>query len=264
MCFELIRPFRLFILLLPFLLGSCAAYKQNIMFQTDDQGDLEALAAAAAQAQNGYVIQSFDRLSLHVYTNEGELILDPDFELRKEMPRGSGQIERPSYVVQQDGIAKLPMVGEQPLAGMTLYQANAYLGQKYDEFYKGSYVVVNVQNRRVVVLGPLGGKVVPLDNEGMNLVEVLAIYGGLDNRSKAHNIRLIRGDLKNPTVVIIDLSTIEGMRQANLQMMPNDIVYVEPVRKVVSESIRDISPVISLFTSVVTLVVLIVGVSNGF
>jgi polysaccharide export outer membrane protein len=91
----------------------------------------------------------------------------------------------------------------------------------------------------------------------MNLLEVLALAGGVDGNGgggaggvyryggKTSNIRIIRGDLKNPQIEQIDLSTIAGMRRANLQMEPNDIVYIEPVRREFLEGLTDAAPVFS-------------------
>ena len=97
----------------------------------------------------------------------------------------------------------------------------------------------------------------------MSLIEVLALAGGIDGGGggsisggggiyrfggKANSIRIIRGDLKNPRVQQVDLTTLDGMRRANLQMEPNDIVYVEPVRRPVLETLTDAGPVIGFVT----------------
>ncbi len=94
-------------------------------------------------------------------------------------------------------------------------------------------------------------------NDNMNLIEVLAEVGGITEAGKAQNIRLIRGDLSNPSVQIIDMSTIEGMRKASLQVEPNDIVYIEPVRRVFFEALRDVGPILSALTSVATIYLVI-------
>jgi len=56
---------------------------------------------------------------------------------------------------------------------------------------------------------------------------VIASAGGLPAQAKAYRIRVLRGDLNNPTVFDIDLSTVEGMKKANLTMMGNDVIYIE-------------------------------------
>lgn len=247
------------------LASSCSIYKQDIMLRAGDLAP-SALQMEIAEAEKNYTIQVNDFIELEVYTNKGERIIDPDFELMKEMRVGGGQALNnrinPQYLIQANGRAKLPMIGEVALEGYTLNQADSLLAAEYSAYYKGSFVITRFVNKRVVVLGATGGQVIPLINENMNLLEVLALSGGIAGKGKAHNIRLIRGDLDNPQVQLIDLSTIEGMRQAALKVQPGDILYVEPIRRVLPETIRDITPVIGLVTNAVTLLIVIIQLNR--
>ncbi|MEP5612374.1 MAG: polysaccharide export protein EpsE, partial [Cyclobacteriaceae bacterium] len=103
------------------------------------------------------------------------------------------------------------------------------------------------------VLGAPGGKVIPLQNENMHLVEVLALAEGVELGAKAQNIKLIRGD----RIYKVDLSTISGMQESNLRVEPGDIIYVEPWRRPWLETLKDASPALSLVTSVLTLIFVI-------
>ena len=167
------------------------------------------------------------------------------------------------FLVQADGTVVLPLVNRVKVSGLSLIQADSVLKIRYDEYYKDAFVTTRVTNNRVFILGAPGGKVISLDNDNMNLIEVLALAGGIDGGGsgsgggnlyryggKASNIRIIRGNLKNPRVQQIDLTTLDGMRRANLQMEPNDIIYVEPVRRPVQEVLVDAAPIIS-FTSLI-------------
>lgn len=252
------------------MLGSCRAYKQDIMLQAA-AGDYASLRQQVVAAEKTYTIQAHDLLEVEVYTNKGERIIDPDFELMKEMGGGQAQTQRvrPQYLVQAGGEVKLPMVGTVALAGNSLQQADSILALAFSSFYKEPFVLTRYANKRVIVLGAVGGsaggggQVIPLLNQNMNLLEVLALSGGITGRGKAHNIRLIRGDLDQPQVQFIDLSTLEGMQQASLQVQSGDIIYIEPIRRILPETIRDIAPVVGLITNVVTLVIVIVSLSGS-
>ena len=61
---------------------SCKAYKQDIMFRLDENFSGAELSQAVSVAENNYRIQKNDLLSLVVYTNKGEKIVDPNFELK--------------------------------------------------------------------------------------------------------------------------------------------------------------------------------------
>jgi polysaccharide biosynthesis/export protein len=276
---------QLWLLCLPLLLvfSSCSqrVYEQRVMFRTGENGKLDTtkVRRAVNRASRNYTIQANDLLSVRVYTNSGERIIDPNGELRfgnpagqlPTAPSGSRTLSNVSasapaatsgssdseFLVQIDGKVRLPMVNEVYVRGLTLQEADSLLQNRYSTFYKGVFVTTRVTNNRVVVLGSPGGKIVPLVNDNMNLLEVLAAAGGVDGAAggtgtlyrsggKVSNIRIIRGDLKNPQVEQVDLSTIAGMQRANLQMEPNDIIYIEPVQRPFYDALNDAAPLLSL------------------
>ena len=293
---------RLWLLALPALLlfSSCVStkyYQQRTLFRlTDSQGqklDSTKLRIAVNRTERNYVIQANDILDVRVNTNKGERILDPNGELQFGQPSGglsprssapaggqgggarsarsTGQGAGAStsgseFLVQADGTVVLPMVGRIRLSGLSLLQADSVLAIRFNEYYKETFVSTRVANNRVVVLGASGGQVISLTNDNMNLLEVLALAGGVDgggssggggsglyrNGGRADNIRIIRGDLKNPRVQQIDLSTLNGMRRANLQVEPNDIIYVEPIRRPLLDALTEAGPLLSLTSLVLT------------
>lgn len=243
------------ILVLVFI-GTIAAscgYKQNIMFKVPEK---TIIKQQAEETQRNYVIQVNDYLKLAVYTNNGERIIDPDLELYKELPAQTGNIKPdPSYLIDVNGVAKFPKLGEVKLQGLTIREAEALLQKEYTEFYKDPFVTLTYTNKRVILLGSPGGAVLPLVNENVTLVEVLALGKGIDNLGKAQNIRVLRGD----DFYVVDLSTIDGYRKGNMIMQHGDIVYVEPIRRPVSEAVRDYGPLLSLGISISTLVIVLIG-----
>lgn len=228
------------------------------MFKMDDIFKEQDLSVAVDQAERNYVIQPDDMLSLDVFTNNGERIVDPNNELQQNM---QGLQNRPSfnYLVQTDGTVKFPIVGAVKVDSLTIDQAELMLQKKYDEYYKQSFVKLQFINKRVVVLGaaPAGGLIVPLTNENMSLVEVLALAGGLEMGSKSQNIKVIRGKLSNPEVYQINLSTVSGMKQSMLDIEPGDIIYIEPWRRPFIEGTKDIAPILSLLSSTLALVLVL-------
>lgn len=240
------------------LLASCKAYKQNVMFQLDDQFSEQDLTAAVQSAEKNYTIQINDQLTLEVFTNDGERIVDPNNELlqNNQMSQNRPQF---NYLVQTDGTAKFPIVGQINVEGLTINEAELVLQDKYDQYYKKSFVKLQFNNKRVVVLGATknAGQIIPLINENMSLVEVLALAGGLDINSKSQNIKVIRGELSTPEVFQVNLSTVSGMKQSMLTIEPNDIIYIEPWRRPFLEGTRDIAPILSLISSTLALVLVL-------
>ena len=204
-----------------------------------------------------YKLQPNDIFNLDVFTNNGERLLDPNFELSvgAAANQQNAQIrDRFVYIIQEDGTVDLPLIGNQKLSGMTQFEAELELARLYNDIYIDSFVKLRLSNRRVFVLGAPGGMVVPIPNEQTSIYEVLALAQGIQFGAKSNNIKLIRDD----DVFVIDLSTVSGMKNSKRIVFPGDVVYIEPWRRPWIEALRDSTPAISLFASIVTLTFLIV------
>ena len=143
------------------------------------------------------------------------------------------------------------MIGEIKLEGLTLRQAEEIIQKEYQNYFTEPFALLTYANKRVVVLGSPGGQVVPLVNQNVTLVEILGLAKGIDNLGKAHNIRVMRKE----QVFLIDLSTVDGYKNSNLLIEPGDIIYIEPVRRPVSEAFRDYAGIISLAVSLYVLII---------
>lgn len=229
-----------------------------------------------------YRVQPGDFLLFRIFTNNGESILDPNGELRFGAPAGKGTVSqtapttsatsgtRPAtgggnagggnnvdnsstFEVLPDGQVRLPMVGFVPVQGLRLLQIDSLLERKFSAFYKEVFVESRIGNQRVVVLGAAGNgaQVISLTYQTTSLLEVLALAGGVSLEGRTTNIRLVRGtDPRTAQVQLIDLSTLEGMRQANVQVVANDVVYIEPVRRPFVSALRDNFRLVGILSSI--------------
>lgn len=244
---------QLYFLLFIFL-TSCASYKQNIMFKATEKAKPEVFKREASLAEKNYLIQKNDLLTINVFTNKGERIIDPNPELSNtNLAANNVQVPQFNYLVELNGIVKFPVIGEIKVEGLTLRQAEEVTQKEYSKYFKEPFTVINFVNKRVTVLGAPGGLVLPLNNQNITVIEVLAMAKGLSNDAKADQIKLIR----NEHVYALDFSTIEGYRQSNMLVEPGDIIYVEPIRRPFAEGLRDNFVVVSLVVSLTTLLVLI-------
>lgn len=279
----------LFLFVLSFC--SCRTYNQNIMFKTAGSVNVDKLKKSLNNVERNYLIQPNDYLDVRVYTNKGERIFDPNGELPFGAPGGTGsgasgassrsttsgrtggqagQQANSTFLVQYDGTIKLPMVDYVKLSGLTLLQADSLLQTLYAKYYVEPFVSTRVTNNRVFVLGAMGGgtgggggqggagRVLILEDDNVSLLEILASSGGIPQAGKAHNIKIIRDYMNHdPIVQVVDLSTLEGMKQANLNIEPNDVIYIEPNQRIFFEVLRDVTPVLSTFVSLVSTYLLI-------
>lgn len=277
-------------------LSSCGAYKSSILFKTDGNTDNAKFIAAMTDAEKNYVIKKFHGLGINIFTNKGEMLLDPNGEL-KYTPEQQARIQQnmsaamfggaiggviggvgnmqqlggvqgtvnqfafPRYIVSERGTIFMPIVGELKIEGLTLPQADSLITKTFATYYKDVYAISKLLNRRVVVLGALGNRILPLDHEGMNIIEVISMAGNLGISARADNIRLIRNVSTKPEIQVLNLTTWEGLKAANLIVQPDDIIYIEPRRRTYrQETLQDIASVFNtvggLLTTLATLATL--------
>lgn len=252
--------------LLPFIaiavalafLPSCKTLYPNRMFQ---QGDYQYFELAQKQLDQ-YVLKPGDVFTLKVYARDGFKLIDvlgmSMSDRMAGLSQGNTVDESAKYQVDVEGFAKLPILGQFYVKGFTEAELERMLAEKYAGLFVDPYVIVRASNRRVFVFKGSLGQVVPLNETPTSLIEVIAAAGGLEEGTKAYNIKIIRGDLQNPQISLVDLSTIEGMRKAELAMQTNDIVCIDKRRKVVSDVLREAAPYFSLITTVSTLIFLVI------
>jgi polysaccharide biosynthesis/export protein len=205
-----------------------------------------------------FQLKPYDAITLDVFTKDGERLIDPDFELADRSIQNVDALKpKLNFLIQQDGKVRLPMVGEVTLAGYTLREAEIFLQQEYSAYYQDPYVNLDFGNKRVVLLGALGSKVIPLNEEEIRVTEIFGLAEGIDKDAKMGNIRLLRGN----DVYQLDFSTVAGYQKSNLVVQPNDIIYVEPVRRPFQEALRDYGTLFSIVTSLTSLIVVIISLN---
>lgn len=238
--------------LLLIVLSSCNVLP-SIMMKTKKGYEYDKVPT---DTSSGYIISVNDIVDFKLYTNDGTKLIDLTALTSPEA--SGGVLNMNNYLVEADGMCKLPIIGRVELKGKKIIEAENFLQEQYAVFYKKPFVQLKVLNRRVTVFPGVGkGVVLTLENENTTVIEALGRVGGLPKESKAHKIKVVRGDLKNPKVFLFDFSTIEGIKDAGFVLQANDIVYVEPQKNTVSEILKDVAPIVSIITSTITLIVLI-------
>lgn len=231
--------------------SSCKVFRSNLMLKTPKDYAYDKLSDSLTSQD--YRLAANDIITVKIFSNDGFKIID----LANATQNYQYEI---NYVLDRNGRVKLPLVGEVPLAGLTIRESETFLEQVYDTFYVKPFVSLKVINRRVIVFPGNGGKaqVVSLTNNNTTVIEVLALSGGIAEDGKAYKVKLIRhDDKKKPQVFLMDLSEINGLNAGNTVVMANDIVYVEPRYRFAKTLVGEITPLVTLLTSTLLLYTLI-------
>ena len=207
-----------------------------------------------------YKIAMNDQLIFQLYTNNGFQLIDMFNENgtnQNRMMMGGGMNGNfgINYMVRQDSLVELPIVGDVNLVGQTAREAELYLEELFSEFYVDPYVFLRVNSRRIFLFsGSTGGEaqVIPLTFNNMTLFEVLATAGGIRKDNNARKIKIIRKTKEGIKIFKVDLSTIDGIQSGNMIMQSHDIIYIQPNINIIPEILEDINPILS-FASTISL-----------
>ncbi len=238
--------------------SGCKSYTSNVILKAEKE-DIN-WKSAYQKTIIDYPIKVGDKLQFTLYTNAGESIIDPSGKLVSATAVGDVNIisvDKPSFEVSESGLCHFPVIGKVPVLGLKLSQLDSLLSSKFETYYNDVYVISKVVNKKIIILGGKGGQIVPFNNPSMSLLEALAIYGGIDNNSKGYNIRILRGDLKDPEITVVNLRTIADMKNSVISLKPDDIIYLEPVRRPGAEAVRDNIFIINIIQVLVTFSILV-------
>ncbi len=243
--------------LIGLIFTGCKSYTSNIILKAEEEEINWQATYNKAMIESP--IKVGDKIQFSIFTNLGEAIIDPSGNLVKTASFGdanANSVEKPTYEVLETGICFFPVIGKMSVVGLKVSELDSILSIKYESYYNDVYVISKVINKKIIMLVGGTGRIVAYTSN-MNLLEALAIYGGLDNNSKGYNIKIIRGDLKNPEFTIVNLRTMSDMKKSIVNLKPDDIIYVEPVRRPVAEGVRDNLYVVNIIQVFLTLTVLI-------
>lgn len=253
---------RFFLLIAPLVLlsmSSCRVLNPNIMLTAKKNYPYDTLKYDSTSMSYEYRLAPDDVFEFRLFANDGFKMVDliQSSSTQNNLALRQGY----DYVLDANGMAKLPILGLVKLDSMTLREAEVYLEERYSQYYVKPFVLMKVLNRRVIVFPGEPGlaKVVNLTNSNTTVFEAIAQSGGISSNGKAHNIKLIRqtNDPAKPLIYKLDLSKIENIKQGNIVVQSGDIIYVQPRRQLASETLKEVAPIVSLFSTFFTLYILV-------
>lgn len=240
---------------LSFFFASCGV-NSHVMFKTtDDDIFVEDIPISPKDA---YRLAPDDKITLLMYVEDGKRIIDVNSGINvdgggSQTLQSGNQIH---YLVRSDGKVDLPTLGLVDLAGLTIFEAEQKLRELYATNYVDPFIQVEVSNRRVIVFPGTGGdaKVIPITNNNTTLMEAIALAGGITERGKAKVIKVMRQTNQGREVYQIDLSTMDGLKYADMVVQSNDYIYVEPTRQLSREFLKEVTPITSLISSAIVII----------
>ena len=217
-------------LLLPLLLGACVAQQQLPYLQGKDYSTKSSVQVE--NAPPAYRLQSGDVLNIRVQS------VQPAFnDMFSMTPSQNFMSGEPSllylsgYVVDDNGAIRLPTIGELKVSGLTVEQSQELIQKKVGETTRGASVAVRLTSFRITVLGEVRapGRYFVYSPQA-TVLEALGLAGDLTEFGSRTNVKLIRQTTTGSEVVLLDLTDPNLLRSKYYYLLPNDALYVEPLK----------------------------------
>jgi polysaccharide export outer membrane protein len=219
-----------------FTFTSCS-YKQNqVLFQQPGiAADTGKASANSGIGTSEYRIRSQDILQIRNLQNIKYIVDEVPATMTTSGGGGGGGGggagsggEGQTYQVEDDGTVALPVIGHVQVAGLTRAEAQKKVEELYrKDVLKDPIIDLKIINLKVTILGEIRVQGnYPLVKDKTTLIEMIGQAGGLTEKADEKNIKIVRGDPKNPQVMQVDLGQIKTLADPRIILQNNDIIYI--------------------------------------
>jgi len=220
-------------IVLSFLFSSC--YYNSRLVYLQGSNATESRPATLALKKPVYRLQSADVISVKVKGSTEAESSNAIFNLASGQ---NGGFNSPSmmflegYTVDSKGNIKLPIIGETMVKGLTIEEAQQLIQTSANKFLNKSTVIVNLTSFKVTVLGEVKNPgYLYVYNSQATILEILGLAGDLTPYANRKNVKLIRQiSPSSQQIVMLDLTDAKLLSSDYFILMPNDVIYVEPLK----------------------------------
>ncbi|MCD4832916.1 MAG: polysaccharide biosynthesis/export family protein [Bacteroidales bacterium] len=245
--------------ILSFMLASCNSYEKLTYFQGVEETKDTAIFE---KNKPGYQVQAGDLLYVQIITENQEInqLFNPLISQTTSQNLRPESMFYTSYLVNDSGYIEMPLLESIYVSGLNIDQVRDSIKQKAYRFLKNPQVIAKLANFKFTVLGEVkspGVKQVTANQ--VNIMEALAYGGDISYNGNRKTILLLRQSAKGTQTYRINLTKGNVIDSELYYIMPNDIIYVEPLKSTLfREQASDYVFVVSAISSTLTTIVLII------
>lgn len=244
-------------------LSSCVVTKKSVYF---NDLPLDSAAAVSLAEFNEPVIQADDILSITIQTVDvdataavNQVSTVPAVGASSASSSVGNQTIR-GFLVDKNGNVAIPMLGNIKVAGLTTYEARQLIAENASKFFKDPTVQVRFANFKITVIGEVAKPATyTLPNEKVTLLDAIGLAGDLTIYGKRENVMLIRDNLNGEKEFIrFNLNSYDTFQSPYFYLQQNDVIYVEPSKGRIAANNTATMQTISIFSTIVTLAILVI------
>jgi polysaccharide biosynthesis/export protein len=219
----------IYVLLACVLMSSCITSKKLTYLQYKEALSDTTLSHPPAD----YKIQPYDHLFIRVATPDPQW--SEMFNTMQASATSSNITEQSadliSYSVDGEGNIVLPYAGKFEVSGKSLNMIKTELETALKGYVADAVVTVKMINNYISVIGEVRqpGRY-QIYKDRMNIFQVLALAGDLNDYSNRQRIQIIRQTANGSIVKNFNLLDRSILTSEYFYVMPNDVIYAEPLK----------------------------------
>jgi len=221
---------RLISCLLPLVLAACVSQRQLPYLQGPGYSTKQAVLVD--NERQAYHIQTGDVLSIRVQSVQPALNDLFSMSAGQNILSGDpGNLFVVGYSVDATGGITLPTVGRIKVLGLTVEETQQLVQREVGRFMREANVIVKLTSFKITILGEVRapGRYFVFNSQA-TVLEALGLAGDLTEFGNRTNVKLVRQTVKGSEVVLLDLTDPNLLRSKYYYLLPNDALYVEPLR----------------------------------
>ena len=160
------------------------------------------------------------------------------------------------YTVDRDGNIDFPVLGAVPVAGRTLKQIKEQIANSIREkgYIREPVVMVTLDNFTVTVVGKTNNRVLPVEGNSINLLQVIAATGDLSPQSDITDVMVVRTENGVRRSYSVNLQSKDLFESPVFYLKQQDVVYIKPRGRSLSSSGQTVMTFVSAGLSLLTII----------
>ena len=236
---------------------SCTQQRQLVYLQGIDES---VDSNFFAKLQPEYRIQKQDILYIKIYTLNQEvsdLINQTAANYQQNLFQNETSLFINGYSVNDSGYVEIPVLGRILVLNKTIDESTESIRERAEVYLKDATIIVKLISFKFTVMGEVNRPGVYRNfNNQLTVFEAISMAGDVTDYGNRRKILVLRPSKEGTSTFRINLTEKKLLTSDGYFLLPNDIVYVEPIK---SKIFRLNAPTYSFVLSTITTLILVLN-----
>jgi len=238
-------------------LSSCLSLEKTTLYQ----GETSEKSEMYKFTSSPYKLQVNDVISIEIIAEKPELI--KLFNASGE--NAGGNLYFNGYTVDRHGNIRIPYINKVNVLGYTVKEVREKIEielKKFIKVSKGIFVKVKLSGIQLLVHGEVNapGTITLMQNQ-VSIMDAIANAGEISTFGNREEVQIFRKSLSGVEKFTLDLTDVSIFNSEHYYLLPNDIVYVPPLKRknwgIGTTGLGTFTTIASIFAVLVSTILLI-------